>query len=192
PSDFDQTDILTVNYIYDIPRLSRHWNNKLVKLLFDDYQISGTTSYASGKPKNITVTYTTGTATITAGQVCPPGTFQTSATVCTMITDITGGQINARPNVICDPMSGISGADSTGTGFVVNPGCFANATRLGDIGNSPRNGVRMPSIFNNDLALFKKIKMGEKRELQFRWEVYNIFNHANFRDIDAALTYGVV
>ena len=191
-SDFDQTHILTANYIWDLPRLSKRWNNKLVKLLFDDYQLSGTTSYASGKPKNITVTYTNGTATITAGQVCPPGTFQTSATVCTMITDFTGGQINARPNVICDPMSGISGADPTNLAFVINTGCYANPTRLGEIGNSPRNGVRMPSIFNNDVALFKNIKLGERREVQLRWEVYNVFNHTNFRDIDAALTYGVV
>ena len=192
PSDFDQTHILTINYIYDVPRLSRHWNNKLVKLLFDNYQISGTTSYVSGKPKNITVSYSSGTATITAGQTCPPGTFQTSATVCTMITDFTGGQINARPNILCDPMKGISGADPTGLAFVINTSCFANPTALGTIGSSPRNGVRMPSIFNNDLAFFKNIKLGEKREVQLRWEMYNIFNHTNFRDIDGALQYGVV
>lgn len=192
PSDFDQTHILTVNYIYDIPHLSRRWNNKLARLLFDDYQISGTTSYVSGKPKNITVSYTSGTATITAGQACPPGTFQTSATVCTMITDFTGGQINARPNITCDPMKGVSGADPTGLAFVINTSCFAFPTALGQIGNSPRNGVRMPSIFNNDLAVFKNIKLGEKREVQLRWEVYNVFNHTNFRDIDAALQFGVV
>jgi hypothetical protein len=192
PSDFDQTHILTINYIYDVPNLSRRWNNRWVKLLFDNYQISGTTSYVSGKPKNISVSYTSGTATITAGQTCPPGTFQTSSTVCTMITDFTGGQTNARPNVICDPMRAISGADSTGLGFVVNTSCFATPTRLGEIGNTPRNGVRMPSIFNNDLALFKNIKIGEKREIQLRWEMYNIFNHTNFRDIDAALQYGIV
>ncbi len=82
--------------------------------------------------------------------------------------------------------------DPTGLAFVINTGCFANPTRLGEIGNSPRNGVRMPSIFNNDLAVFKNIQLGEKREVQLRWEVYNIFNHTNFRDIDGALTYGLV
>ena len=35
PSDFDQTHILTVNYIYDIPNLSRKFNNGLVKAIFD-------------------------------------------------------------------------------------------------------------------------------------------------------------
>jgi len=42
----------------------------------------------------------------------------------------------------------------------------------------PRNAVRMPSIFNNDLAFFKNIKLGERREIQLRWDIYNIFNPA--------------
>src|SRR5713226_3941213 len=55
-ADFDQTHIFTVNYIYDVPRLGR-WHNRLARLLLDDFQISGTTSYATGKPK----TFGTGT-----------------------------------------------------------------------------------------------------------------------------------
>jgi carboxypeptidase family protein len=191
PSDFDQTHILTVNYIYDVPGLSRKSNNRFVRAAFDNWQISGTTSYVSGKPKNLTTTFNAGTATITAGQTCPPGSFQTSAIVCTMITDFTGGQVNARPSIICDPMSGVSGSDSTGTPYVVNVGCFVPPTSLGQIGNAPRNLIRMPSIFNNDLALFKNIRIGERREVQLRWEVYNIFNHSNFRDIDGNLTYAL-
>ena len=190
-ANFDQTHILTVNYIYDIPGLSRRWHNGLVKLLFDNWQISGTTSYVSGKPKDLSVSYTSGTVTVTAGQICPKGSIQTSATVCTMITDFTGGSINATPNVICDPMKGTSGNDSSGMKYVINVACFANPTRLGEIGNTPRNAVRMPSIFNNDLAFFKNIKIGERREIQLRWEVYNIFNHANFRDIDGSMTFGL-
>ena len=167
PSDFDQTHILTVNYIYDIPGLGRKLNNGFVKALFDNWQLSGTTSYASGKPKNISVTYNGG------------------------ITDITGGQDNARANTICDPMRNISGADPSGTPYVVNVNCFARPTRLGDIGNTPRNSLRMPSIFNSDVAMFKNIPFGETRSLQLRWEVYNVFNHTNFRDIDAGLVFDV-
>jgi hypothetical protein len=167
PSDFDQTHILTFNYIYDVPGLGRKVDNRLVKAIFDNWQLTGTTSYASGKPKNISVTYQGGT------------------------TDITGGQINARANTICDPMRNISGADPTGTPYVVNVNCFARPTRLGDIGNTPRNSLRMPSIFNNDVALFKNIPFGESRSLQLRWEVYNVFNHTNFRDIDAGLVFDV-
>ncbi|HEU4766972.1 MAG TPA: carboxypeptidase regulatory-like domain-containing protein, partial [Pyrinomonadaceae bacterium] len=107
PSDFDQTHILTFNYIYDVPGLGRKLDNRFVKAIFDDWQLSGTTSYASGKPKNVSVTYNGG------------------------ITDITGGQDNARANTICDPMRNISGADPTGTPYVVNVNCFARPTRLG-------------------------------------------------------------
>jgi hypothetical protein len=138
PSDFDQTHILTFNYIYDVPGLGRKVDNRLVKAIFDNWQLTGTTSYASGKPKNISVTYQGGT------------------------TDITGGQINARANTICDPMRNISGADPTGTPYVVNVNCFARPTRLGDIGNTPRNSLRMPSIFNNDVALFKNIPLASR------------------------------
>ena len=192
PSDFDQTHILTLNYIYDIPKLSKKFNSGVVKAVFDDWQLSGTSSYATGRPKNLTVTYTTGTATITNGQTCPPGTVQTSATVCTMLTDFTGGTVNARPSIICDPVKGASGADLSGSAFVINTSCFTNPTGLGQIGNMPRNSVRIPSILNNDVALFKNFKIGESRGIQLRWELFNIFNRANFDDIDGALTYAVV
>ena len=147
--------------------MGRKLNNGFVKAIFDNWQLSGTTSYASGKPKNITVSYNGG------------------------VTDITGGQNNARANTICDPMRNISGSDPTGTPYVVNVNCFSRPTRLGDIGNTPRNSLRMPSIFNSDVALFKNIPFGETRSLQLRWEVYNVFNHTNFRDIDAGLVFDV-
>lgn len=108
-----------------------------------------------------------------------------------MITDFTGGQVNARPFIVCDPMKGAGGADSTGTPFVINTACFTNARTFGQIGNMPRNAVRMPSIFNTDLAFFKNFRIGENREIQLRWETYNVFNKANFRDIDGALAYAI-
>ena len=120
-SDFDQPHILTIGYIWDVPSLSRHMNNNgVVKAVLDGWQISGTTSYATGRPKNnISASYTSGTATITAGQTCPAGTFQTSATVCTMITDFTGGTVNSRAYLTCDPTTGATGVDSTGSSYVI-------------------------------------------------------------------------
>lgn len=172
PSDFDQTHILTVNYIWDLPKLSRRWDNGFAKAVFDNWQISGTTSYASGKPKVLGTTGTTLFATYSGGT-----------------TDITGGQVNARPNIICDPNQAPGTSDPTGTPYLINPACFARPTSLGDIGNMGRNFIRLPSIFNTDLAFFKNIRIGENREIQLRWETYNVFNHTNFRDIDGAMTF---
>ena len=197
PSDFDQTHIFTVNYIYDVPAISQHFGrNGFVSAVLDNWQISGTTSYASGKPKNISATYSNTAAVISLGQQCPVGSSVTATTAttqtCTPITDFTGGGINARPFMLCDPMDGDFGVDSTGTPRAFNVSCFAKPFATGQIGNMPRNAVRMPSIFNNDLAFFKNFKFGEKRALQLRWEIYNIFNHTNFRDIDAGVAYGLV
>ena len=36
-----------------------------------------------------------------------------------------------------------------------------------------------------------KPRLGEKREIQLRWEIYNIFNHTNFRDIDGSIKFGL-
>ena len=177
PADFDQTHIFTLNYIWDVPGLGRRFDNGFVKAIFDGWQISGTTSYASGKPKTLG---TTGTAL----RVTYAGTAGA-----TNITDFSGGENNARPNVICDPNKTTGKADPTGTKYAINPACFVKPTAAGDIGNLPRNSVRLPSIFNNDLAFFKKFNLGEKRSIQFRWETYNLFNRANFRDIDGSMTF---
>ncbi len=199
PSDFDQTHILTINYIYDVPDLSRKWNNGFVRAVLDNWQISGTTSFATGRPKNnIAVTYTATAATISLSQTCPAGSTQTSTNagagtqVCTPITDFTGGTVNARPVMLCDPMKNISGADLKGTPYVINPTCFGKPSAIGQIGNMPRNNVRIPSIFNSDLAFFKNVRIGERRAVQLRWEIYNLFNRANFNDIDGALAFGLV
>ena len=57
--------------------------------------------------------------------------------------------------------------------------CAADA--LGRYRQHAAKLLRMPSIFNNDVALFKNIPMGETRSLQLRWEVYNVFNHTKLQ-----------
>jgi len=202
PADFDQKHIFTVNYIYDIPALSRRWNNGFVKALFDNWQISGTTSYASGKPKtfgtgtgNLQWTFSGGTYTIAAGQSCAagfvlqPGSTTTCAS--TTITDFTGGDINARPDLICDPNKRPGTFDPTGTPILINTACFVKPGTPGSIGSLQRNLLRQPAIFNTDIAFFKNFKLGEKREIQLRWETYNLFNRANFSDINGAMTFAI-
>src|SRR5262249_61202347 len=49
---------LTVNYGYDIPELSKHWDNGVVKAVFDNWQVSGVTSVISGAYGNFSYTFT--------------------------------------------------------------------------------------------------------------------------------------
>jgi len=50
----------------------------------------------------------------------------------------------------------------------------------GTVGNSRRNQLIGPGLSQWDMALVKETKITEGTSLQFRWEVYNILNRANF------------
>ena len=59
----------------------------------------------------------------------------------------------------------------------LNPAAFARPAD-GQWGNSLRNAVRLPSIWNLDMALMKNFSIVEKAKATFRCEVFNFFNHA--------------
>ncbi|MDR3674473.1 MAG: TonB-dependent receptor [Acidobacteriota bacterium] len=46
-------------------------------------------------------------------------------------------------------------------------------------GNAGRNILTGPGIIDFDFAVFKRFHFGESKALEFRWEVYNVFNHPN-------------
>ncbi|HEX7961356.1 MAG TPA: hypothetical protein VF493_15650, partial [Terriglobales bacterium] len=189
PANFDETHIFTANYIWELPKNGGILNNHVVKAMLGGWEASGLTSLVSGKPVSAgTVTYNSGTTTPVGG-VCPSGSTLTSATVCTAITDFTGGTVNALPNMICNPNQGASGVSSTGIPIVINTSCFTKPLARGDIGNAGRNNIRLPGLITTDLAVMKNIPTTEKTSLQFRWEVYNLFNHTNFSAIDTNLTF---
>ena len=51
---------------------------------------------------------------------------------------------------------------------------------LGQLGNSNRRFFYGPGIANWDLGLMKNVQLTEAKQLAFRAEFYNIFNHAQF------------
>ena len=51
---------------------------------------------------------------------------------------------------------------------------------VGTVGNTPRNFLIGPGLKQWDVTLAKNTKIGEKLNVQLRWEVYNVLNHANF------------
>jgi hypothetical protein len=203
PSDFDQRHVFTVNYIWDIPFFNKVGNG-FVRAVLGGWQLSGTTSFATGKPNDITIdgnTYSSTSVSISNGQTCPVGSIAgvpnttTGVTTCTPIVDFTGTDTdatNARLFVTCDPTKEVTGKDNTGTPLFVNVNCFTKPMKYGDIGDGVRNILRRPNIFNTDIALFKNFRWGEKRGIQLRWETYNVFNRTNFSSIDASPVFGLV
>jgi hypothetical protein len=102
---------------------------------------------------------------------------------------------NAYPNRIAN------GAETSGNGrrgvdfpwfvptdFLPVPGCTSRTNCTPDAygflpfadGNSGRNILDAPGLANINLSLQKNWRVGERKHIQFRWEVFNIFNHPNF------------
>jgi hypothetical protein len=50
---------------------------------------------------------------------------------------------------------------------------------LGSNGNMGRNIFRGPAFYDVDLGLFKNTKVGERLNIQFRAEAFNLFNRVN-------------
>ena len=51
---------------------------------------------------------------------------------------------------------------------------------LSPFGNAPRNPGRTPAFYESDLDLNKRFTLpGERLKMEFRTEIYNLFNHTN-------------
>jgi hypothetical protein len=50
----------------------------------------------------------------------------------------------------------------------------------GTVGNSRRNMLRGPGLSQWDITFIKDTKISEKFTVQFRWELFNVLNRANF------------
>ncbi|MGA3164825.1 MAG: carboxypeptidase regulatory-like domain-containing protein [Terriglobia bacterium] len=77
---------------------------------------------------------------------------------------------------ITDPRKGDPGS---GTNPYFNTSLFQRET-LGQLGNSSRRFFHGPGWNNFDLSLAKDLRLTESKSLQFRAELFNAFNHAQF------------
>ena len=78
-----------------------------------------------------------------------------------------------RPNVNGDPKPRLSGA-----GYSYDTSVFSNPGK-GRFGDQERNALRGPGYWRADASLFKKFRFAESKELEFRVEAVNVFNHVN-------------
>jgi len=61
----------------------------------------------------------------------------------------------------------------------VNSGPFSQCLPVGSNGNLARNAFRGPAYKSVDLSLFKNIKAGDRLNVQFQAEAFNLFNRVN-------------
>jgi hypothetical protein len=86
----------------------------------------------------------------------------------------------------------ISGPHTSAAWF--NKAAFT-APAAGYFGNGGTGIIPGPSLFNFDFTLYKDFAITEKQKIQFRAELFNVFNHANFTTISTnygSATFGQV
>jgi hypothetical protein len=165
PTGSTQLHNLTVSYTWDVPHGSRLWNNALVRGAFDGWQLSGNTAFVSGDWAGVT--------------------FSTTDNF-----DFYGGGAGGRIVLTgVDPRSGNTDPNPDGNGSYLNWAAFARPSGRLDLGNAPQRFFRLPWIKNTDLALFKNFEVGRGRRMQFRWEIYNLFNTVNWSGIDTSAQF---
>jgi hypothetical protein len=78
-------------------------------------------------------------------------------------------------------------------GFVFNPALFDNniqsptdptGVAAGTIGNAPRTICCGPGINNWDMSFNKMTQLGERFQMEFRGDIFNVWNHAQFYSVD--------
>lgn len=183
---FDIRQRLVVNYVYETPwfKGSRNW---LLKNVLGGYTYNGIWSWQTGAHWEPFIATGSNLVTLAAGPSGPAGSACSAADVnsgnCTNIGgdfNLDGGR-NDRPNAQSQFVDASHSMWANGWGSqFAGLGGFFTTPCLGCAGNLGRNTFVGPSLFNSDMSLFKNIHLTERANLQFRWEVFNVFNHTNF------------
>jgi hypothetical protein len=162
-SSFDQRQIFTVSYIYNLP-IFQH-SPGLKGSLLGGWQLSGITTAQSGEPVTIVNGGTYDNAGV--GNNVGSGSY----------ADLVGDPHGPKPHFI--PVPGIPYGP-----LLDNPGAYAQPTGL-TFGNSGRNSLAGPGRLNFDMGLFKHFKIKESTALEFRAEAFNVFNHPQWNGINS-------
>ncbi len=157
----DRTHVLTLDYVYELPFLREQ--RGFVGKTLGGWQASGIITFNTGLP------FSPATSSLDYAGL---GLINTGPT--------------ARPNLRCDPNLN---APQTVAQYY-NTACFqTNPPLTGEgstglqntPGNSGRGVIQGPPTTRVDFTMAKNIRFKETRQVQFRAEMFNIFNHTNYR-----------
>lgn len=193
-SNFDQRHSLSLSFIYNLPirailnryshvfdddptnQVSQHnggdsWDSSLSRTLLDGWQLSGIVTFQSGTPFSI----------INGGSPGGIGVSDNSG-----VANYFG--TGSYADCVGNPHSGLSyegrfQAAQTFGPLLANPGAYV-APRGLTFGSCGRNSLNNPRRTNFNLSFLKHFKVLGERDIEFRAEGFNIFNHTQFRISD--------
>jgi hypothetical protein len=151
-ADLDRRHTLIVNSVYELPSFKSR--GSFVSQVVGGWQLNGIFTFLGGIPLDVF-------------SGANPNYLGLGA------TPANGG---FRPNRVAGVPIYLKGPNST---LYVNPAAFS-LQPPGTFGNLSRGQVRQPSITNVDFSLAKNWAIHERYRVQFRAELFNLFNHPNF------------
>jgi hypothetical protein len=157
-SDLDRRHMFVSNAVYALPSFKN--KGSFVSSILGNWQLNGILTLLSGTPLDVQ----TGLS---------PQYFGLAA----------NAPAGFRPDLVPGVPIYLHGADKT---VYLNPAAF-KAPALGQFGNLKRGFVRQPGLKNVDFSIAKNWKFKEKYGLQFRAEMFNLFNTTNFNGFDPGL-----
>jgi len=92
-----------------------------------------------------------------------------------------------RPNLTGNPDGPQTRDQWFNTAPIGDPNSAFGRPAVGTFGNLERNALRGPGYWRTDASLFKRFRLVEGHDLEFRIEVVNLFNHVNLGNPDSEI-----
>ncbi|HSK74666.1 MAG TPA: TonB-dependent receptor, partial [Pyrinomonadaceae bacterium] len=151
PANFDVRHRFTYNFIYETPGFENR--NGFVQFLLGGWQVAGTGRFNTGQPFTVNSIYDRNQDGNLTDRL-------------DNLQFITVNDDRRQPLIrTCEPNLG---------------GCRAALAAFGEDGSIPRNSFRAGNVLELDLSLAKWFRVYEEQSFQFRVDVFNFINRANF------------
>jgi hypothetical protein len=195
-NNFDIRQSLNLTTLYELPfGKGKKYGTSMshpADYAFGGWQIGGIVNARTGVPMDVLITRPDITYVDKRdGKEYATPVLGTDGTIYTtpVVNTLGGGNSRnvRRPNVVAGVNPYLNNDRS-----LINPAAFS-IPAPGTFGNSSRNSLAGPRLAQFDLTLSKKFPITEKASLEFRSEIYNLFNKANFANpANLRLAQGIV
>ncbi|MGA2101413.1 MAG: carboxypeptidase regulatory-like domain-containing protein [Candidatus Sulfotelmatobacter sp.] len=174
-SDFNRPHRLSVSYAYDLP-IFRHATG-MRRAAFGGWQVSGVSIFQTGLPFSI---YDSSAGTGFLGQGSTPLLGASLAPGATIGSGLATGDLHQRvANGYLNPSAFTPASLLYPTQCASDPTGNFCTTGFGDLG---RNLYHGPFQQNWDVSFLKHFKIGERQDVRFAADFFNLWNHVNFAD----------
>ena len=187
-SAFDRTHVFTINYVYQIPKLTK--SERFVKHIVNGWGVNGITILQSGLPYSVyDFSGTVASQFFGAGDdfitnpllAIPNGTPKSVQLQGTTGVNANNPVLNGGAFGILVNAPGTNGVPPCGptTDEPTNPNAACDLSETG-FSNSGRNQFRGPFQVRFDFGVVKTFKLTERFSLRYDAQFFNIFNHPSF------------